>query len=47
MIAVNREHVMLKEKVAGLTAERERLISEAERIDADYRRRREELTGGS
>jgi len=47
MIAVNRECVTRKEKVAGLTAEREGLISEAERIDADYCKRRAELRGGS
>jgi hypothetical protein len=45
VVAVNREYVTLKEKVARLTAEWEGLISEAERIDLDYRRRREELAG--
>jgi len=34
---------MLKEKVVRLTAEWEGLVGEAERINADYRRRREEL----
>jgi ATP-binding cassette subfamily F protein 3 len=46
VVAVNREYATLKEKVTKLTAERERLVREAERIDADYRRRREELAGG-
>jgi predicted nucleic acid-binding Zn-ribbon protein len=45
VIAVNREYATLKEKVARLTAEWEGLMSEAERIDADYRKRREELAG--
>jgi ATP-binding cassette subfamily F protein 3 len=43
VIAVNREYVTLKEKVVSLTAEWEGLVGEAERIDTDYRRRREEL----
>jgi ATP-binding cassette subfamily F protein 3 len=47
VIAVNREYAALKEKAVRLTAEWEGLVSEAERIDADYRRRREELVGGS
>ena len=47
VIAVNREYVTLKEKVATLTAEWEGLVSEAERIEADYCKRREELAGGS
>jgi hypothetical protein len=47
VIAVNREFVTLKEEVARLTAEWEGLVGEAERIDADYRKRREELAGGS
>ena len=46
VVAVNREYTTLKEKVARLTAEWEGLVSEAERIDADYRRKREELAGG-
>jgi ATP-binding cassette subfamily F protein 3 len=46
VVAVNREYATLKEKVARLTAEWEGLLSEAERIDADYRRKREELAGG-
>jgi len=45
VIAVNREYATLKEKVAGLTAEWGGLMGEAERIDADYRRRREDLAG--
>jgi predicted nuclease with TOPRIM domain len=45
VIAVNREYVALKEKVARLTAEWEDLIGEAERIDAEYHRKREELAG--
>jgi hypothetical protein len=46
VVAVNREYSALRESVARLTAEWEGLVSEAERIDADYRRRREELAGG-
>jgi ATP-binding cassette subfamily F protein 3 len=45
VIAVNREHATLKENVAGLTAEWEGLTGEAERIEADYRKRRKELAG--
>jgi chaperonin cofactor prefoldin len=45
VVTVNREYVTLKEKVARLTAEWEGLVGEAERIDADYRKRREELAG--
>ncbi|MFO7772971.1 MAG: ABC transporter C-terminal domain-containing protein, partial [Dehalococcoidia bacterium] len=45
VVAVNREYAALKENVARLTAEWEGLVGEAERIDADYRRRREELAG--
>ncbi len=45
VIAVNREYVTLREKVARLTAEWEGLMGDAERIDLDYRRRREELAG--
>ncbi|MFP3879720.1 MAG: hypothetical protein ACLFVA_02040 [Dehalococcoidia bacterium] len=47
VVAVNRRYAVLKEKAARLTAEWKGLISGAERIDADYRRRWEELTGGS
>jgi ATP-binding cassette subfamily F protein 3 len=43
VVAVNREYATLKENVPRLTAEWESLVGEAERIDADYRRRREEL----
>ncbi len=45
VIAVNREYVALKENVARLTTGWEGLLDGAERIDADYRRRREELAG--
>jgi ATP-binding cassette subfamily F protein 3 len=45
VVAVNREYATLKENVARLTAEWEHLQGEAERIDADYGRRREELPG--
>ncbi len=45
VVAVNREYVTLREKVARLTAEWEGLTGEAERIDLDYRRTREELAG--
>jgi predicted nuclease with TOPRIM domain len=40
---VNREYAELKEEMTKLTAEWEGLVSEAERIEADYRRRREDL----
>jgi ATP-binding cassette subfamily F protein 3 len=45
VVAVNREYATLKENVAGLTAEWEDLTGEAERIEADYRKKREELAG--
>jgi ATP-binding cassette subfamily F protein 3 len=45
VVAVNRQYMTLREKVARLTAEWEGLLGEAERIDLDYRRRREELPG--
>jgi hypothetical protein len=45
VIAVNREYMTLRENVARLAAEWEGLVSEAERIDLDYRRRREESAG--
>jgi ATP-binding cassette subfamily F protein 3 len=45
VVAVNREYATLKQNVARLTAEWEGLVGEAERIDADYRERREELAG--
>jgi hypothetical protein len=35
----------LREKVARLTAEWERLMCETQPIDLEYRRRREELAG--
>jgi ATP-binding cassette subfamily F protein 3 len=43
VVAVNREYVTLREKVAMLTAEWEDLMGQAERIDADYGRKWEEL----
>ncbi len=43
VVAVNREYMALREQVLRLTAEWEGLVGEAERIDLDYRRRREEL----
>jgi len=43
VVAVNREYSTLREKVAKLTAEWEGLVREAEQINLDYRRRREEL----
>ena len=43
VVAVNREYATLKENVARLTTEWEGLVSEAERIEADYRKRGEEL----
>jgi ATP-binding cassette subfamily F protein 3 len=43
VIVVNRERMTLREKVARSTHEWEGLMGEAERIDLDYRRRREEL----
>ena len=45
VVAVNREYTALKEHVVRLTAEWEGLVSEAERIDADYRKKRAELAG--
>jgi hypothetical protein len=42
---LTRAYVVLREQVARLTAEWEGLMGEAERIDADYRKRREELAG--
>ena len=42
---MTRAYVVLREQVARLTAEWEGLMGEAERIDADYRKRREELAG--
>lgn len=45
LVAVNREYMTLREKVARLTAEWEHLMGEAERIDLEYRTRREELAG--
>jgi ATP-binding cassette, subfamily F, member 3 len=43
VVAVNREYAALKQNAAKLTAEWEGLVAEAERIEADYGRRREEL----
>ncbi len=45
VVAVNREYLTLREKVARLTTEWEGLTGEAERIDLEYRRTREELAG--
>jgi hypothetical protein len=45
VVAVNHEYATLREKAARLTAEWESLITEAERIDQDYYRKREELAG--
>jgi ATP-binding cassette subfamily F protein 3 len=45
VVAVNHEYVTLRETVAKLTSERESLTNEAERIDQDYYRKREELAG--
>jgi len=45
VVAVNREYATLKEDVARLTTEWEDLQGEAERIEADYHKRREELAG--
>jgi ATP-binding cassette subfamily F protein 3 len=45
VVAVNREYMTLREKVARLTTEWEGLTGEAERIDLEYRRTREELAG--
>ena len=45
VVAVNREYMTLREKVARLTTEWEGLMGEAERMDLDYRRTREELAG--
>ena len=44
VVAANREYMKLRERVARLTAEWEGLVDEAEQIDLDYRRRREETT---
>jgi ATP-binding cassette subfamily F protein 3 len=45
VVAVNREHRSLKEKLAKLTAEWEGLVGETKQIEVDYRRRREQLEG--
>lgn len=45
MVAVNREYAALKEKLARLAAEWRDVVAEAERIDAEYRKRLEELAG--
>jgi hypothetical protein len=45
VIVMNREYMTLREKAARLTAEWEGLMGEAEQMDLDYRRRREELAG--
>ena len=43
VVAVNREYMKLREKLTRLTTEYESLTGEAERIDLEYRRTREEL----
>ena len=45
IVAVNREYMALREKVARLTTEWENLAAEADRIDLEYRRAQEELPG--
>jgi len=45
VVAVNREYMTLREKVARLTTEWEDLTGKAERIDLEYRKTREELAG--
>jgi hypothetical protein len=45
VLAVSRECVTPKERIVKLTAEWEGLLGGAERIDADHRKRPEELTG--
>ncbi len=44
VVEANREYMKLRERVAKLMAEWESLVDEAEQIDLDYRRRREEMT---
>jgi len=43
VVAVNREYMSLRERVAGLTAEWDGLTAEAERIKLEYRRAQEAL----
>ncbi|TET50831.1 MAG: ABC transporter ATP-binding protein [Dehalococcoidia bacterium] len=45
IVAVNREYMALREKVARLTTEWENLAAEADRIDLEYRRAQEDLPG--
>ena len=45
VVVVNREYMMLREKVARLTTEWEGLTGEAERIDLEYRRKKDEPAG--
>jgi hypothetical protein len=45
VVVVNHEYVTLREKAAKLTSEWESLTIEAERIDQDYNKKREELAG--
>jgi len=45
IVAVNREYMALREKVARLTTEWENLAAEADRINLEYRRAQEELPG--
>ncbi len=45
VVAVNREYMALREKVARLTTEWENLAAEADRIDLEYGRAQEDLPG--
>jgi len=45
VVAFNREHTALKEKLAQLTAEWDELTAEAERLNLEYRRAQEALAG--
>ena len=45
VVAVNREYMALREKVARLTTEWENLAAEADRIDLEYRRAQGDLPG--
>lgn len=45
VVAINREHTALKEKLAQLTAEWDDLTAEVERLNLEYRRAQEALAG--
>ncbi|MFU8796425.1 MAG: ABC-F family ATP-binding cassette domain-containing protein [Dehalococcoidia bacterium] len=45
VVAVNREHTNLKERLAQLTAEWDNLTAEAERLKIEYRRAQESIAG--